>query len=88
MIFLSQESLIEDGAATLTDFSASIIGDALTSIIKTNESQIKNIVVCGGEENSLLMKLIKNYTPKKIYFKLIDEYGIDGDFVESQLLPT
>ena len=30
------------------------------------------------------MKAIQNKLPQKIKMKLIDEYNIDGDFVESQ----
>ena len=39
---------LEDGAATLTDFTASIIGEEISQLLKETETNIKNILVCGG----------------------------------------
>ncbi len=68
---------IEDGAATLTEFTAKIIIKELKKIQYKTE-----IILCGGgRKNNYLVKKIR----KKINnIKLIDLYGIDGDFVESQ----
>ena len=75
---------LEDGAATLTEFSASIIADTISTIVH-KENKLNNILVCGGgRKNKVLMKAIQNKLPQKIKMKLIDEYNIDGDFVESQ----
>ena len=76
---------LEDGLSTLTDFTASIIYD---SIINT-KSHIKNknfkILVCGGgRKNLTLVNSIIKKLPKNIYLNLIDDYKINGDFVESQ----
>ena len=37
----------------------------------------------GGRKNKTLLK-IKKKLPSKINLKLIDEYGYNGDFIESQ----
>ncbi len=75
---------LEDGAATLTELTANIIGESL-SFILSKENLIKKILICGGgRKNKILLKKILKYLGPKISFKLIDEYGVDGDFVESQ----
>ncbi len=83
-ISFSRGLQLEDGAATLTEFTASIIGDALSQILN-KESLIKNILICGGgRKNNILLSAISKYLSSKFNLKLIDDYGIDGDFVESQ----
>jgi len=69
---------LEDGAATLTEFTAQIIISAL-NLNKFNNAEI--ILCGGGRNNKFLFKKIKKKNSK---IKLIDEYGINGDFVESQ----
>ena len=69
---------LKDGAATLTEYTAVIISE----FIKTMP-RVKEIIVCGGgRENKFFLRQISN----KIKYKLvpIDNYGINGDFVESQ----
>jgi len=76
---------LQDGVSTLTDFTASIIGEELYSSFKNIKKEIKNIFLCGGgRKNDILIKKIKENLSKKINLKLIDEYKINGDFVESQ----
>jgi len=76
---------LEDGVATLTDFTATIIGEELSLSIKNSNKKIKNILLCGGgRKNKILIKKIKENLNAKINLELIDEYKIDGDFVESQ----
>ena len=71
--FVSGLSL-EDGAATLTEFTSEIISKKILD---------KNIYICGGgRKNKFLIETIEKKIKSKI--KLIDELGIDGDFVESQ----
>ena len=42
-------------------------------------------MVCGGgRKNIFLLSAIKKYITKKVKLKLIDDYDIDGDFIESQ----
>ncbi len=65
---------LEDGAATLTEFTSHILSKKILD---------KSVFVCGGgRKNEFLMDSIK----KKIKgnLELIDNLGINGDFVESQ----
>ncbi len=65
---------LEDGAATLTEFTAQIF---------SKKNLYKNIYVCGGgRKNKFLIENIEKVIKNKI--KLIDDLKIDGDFVESQ----
>ncbi len=74
---------LEDGAATITEFSASIIADSILSIKKDND--FREIIVCGGgRKNMTLIQKIKKNLQRNIKIDLIDEYGVDGDFIESQ----
>tara|TARA_B100000767_G_C19716603_1_gene515264 strand:- start:372 stop:1499 length:1128 start_codon:yes stop_codon:yes gene_type:complete len=76
---------LEDGAATLTDFTGRIIGEGLFSFLsKTREKPWKILVCGGGRKNLTLMQKIKSRTPKNYITQNIDDYGVDGDYVESQ----
>ena len=76
---------LEDGSATLTEFTAGIIGDGLNVLFENFDNQIKNIFLCGGgRKNDFLIKKIKSYLSKDINIQLIDKFKIDGDFIESQ----
>ena len=76
---------LEDGAATLTDFTARIIGTALFSLLSKVSNKLWKVLVCGGgRKNKVLIEKIKKNTLKNIIIQPIDEYGINGDFVESQ----
>jgi len=64
----------EDGVATLTSYTAKILSKKIPNGI---------IYLCGGgRKNNFLVKSIQEKIKGKI--KLIDDLGIDGDFVESQ----
>jgi len=69
---------LEDGAATLTEFTARII---ISAIKKTDRYKEKIILCGGGRKNNFLVERLKKASDR---IKLIDEYGIDGDFIESQ----
>ena len=76
---------LEDGAATLTDFTARVIGSALFSLLSKVSDKLWKVVICGGgRKNNFLIEKIKKNTLKNIVIKPIDDYGVDGDFVESQ----
>ena len=76
---------LEDGATTLTDFTARIIGSALFSLLSNVNTKLWKVLVCGGgRKNHVLIEKIKKNTLKNIILQPIDDYGIDGDFVESQ----
>ncbi len=70
-----------DGAATLTYFTINIINSLF---LANKKLKIKEkIILCGGgRKNKFLVKSIQERSKEKI--KLIDDIGIDGDFVESQ----
>ena len=68
----------EDGAATLTEFTAQIIISAIKSVDRYKEI----IILCGGgRKNSFLVDKLKKESER---IRLIDEYKVNGDFVESQ----
>ena len=76
---------LEDGAATLTDFTGRIIGASLFTLLSYKRESFFKVLVCGGgRKNKILLNQIKNRTPKNIILQQIDDYGVDGDFVESQ----
>ncbi len=76
---------LEDGVTTLTDFTASIIGEELSSSLINSKEKIRNVLLCGGgRKNKVLLKKIVENSSKEINFNLIDNYKINGDFIESQ----
>ena len=69
---------LEDGTATLTEFTSQII----ISAIKAADRYKERIILCGGgRKNNFLVEKLKE---KSSRIKLIDQYDVDGDFVESQ----
>jgi len=69
---------LEDGAATLTEVTCKNLKSSLSFRKKLKY----NLVLCGGgRKNKFLTNSIKK---NGINYHLIDNYGIDGDFVESQ----
>ena len=75
----------EDGVTTLTDFTASIIGEELSLSLNKTKHGIKNVLLCGGgRKNNYLIKKIKEYLPANLILEPIDNYKINGDFIESQ----
>jgi len=76
---------LKDGATTLTDFTASIIGSSLTSILSNFKNKIPKVLVCGGgRKNKVLIEKIKKNTSPELIIQSIDDYGVDGDYVESR----
>tara|TARA_B100001093_G_scaffold393779_1_gene380442 strand:- start:129 stop:1250 length:1122 start_codon:yes stop_codon:yes gene_type:complete len=76
---------LEDGAATLTDFTARVIGSSLFSLLSNTSDKLWKVIVCGGgRKNNLLIEKIKKNTSKNLVIQSVDDYGVDGDFVESQ----
>ena len=76
---------LEDGLSTLTDFTASLISKSIVTSIDLDKDKKLNILICGGgRKNSFLINSIKNKTPSNMNLSLIDDYKIDGDFIESQ----
>ena len=76
---------LEDGVATLTEFTSKVISESLNDYLSYFDRKIKNVLVCGGgRKNKLLIKKIKNFTLSSVDLDLIDKYGVDGDYIESQ----
>ena len=71
---------LEDGAATLTEYTADILAKSLDEYSKSFDSKI--ILTGGGRKNKFLIRRLKEKSHYTVL--LIDDYGIDGDFVESQ----
>ena len=76
---------LEDGAATLTEFTAKLISAALISLLSSTKDKFHKVLVCGGgRKNKVLLTRIKELISERALLQSIDDYGIDGDFVESQ----
>ena len=76
---------LEDGLSTLTDFTASLIHQSIITSINFNKGKSLNVLICGGgRKNLFLINSIKNKIPSNVNLCSIDDYKINGDFVESQ----
>ena len=83
-IFFAKGLSLENGAATITDFTAKIIADGMNFIHEMRQPFIHKWLVCGGgRKNKYLLEQIKNNC-KQIDINPIDQYEVDGDFIESQ----
>ena len=85
---------LEDGAATLAEITACIITASIMDLKGIYSKSVNILISGGGRKNNFLINRIKKLINqnRKTYYKirtfmsvkLIDEYGVDGDFVESQ----
>ena len=76
---------LEDGTATLTDFTGRIMSEALFNLLSRTGDKLWKVLVCGGgRKNITLMDSIKKRTSKNLVIQSIDDYDINGDFIESQ----
>ena len=77
---------LEDGCATLTNFSAYLISKGIEYLIEKTKTLNGIYLVCGGgRKNNQLIKNINEYLfDKKIELENIDDYGFKGDYIESQ----
>jgi len=74
-----------DGLSTLTKFTSEIIYQSIFKATKINQNDKINILVCGGgRKNLTLMENIKKRLPSNICLNLIDDFNVNGDFIESQ----
>ena len=71
---------LEDGAATLTEYTSEILQYHLKMSFDGPKENI--LTTGGGRKNKFLIKRIEEKI--NIPIKPIDDFGIDGDFVESQ----
>tara|TARA_Y100000591_G_scaffold328905_1_gene356392 strand:+ start:953 stop:2098 length:1146 start_codon:yes stop_codon:yes gene_type:complete len=83
-MFFAKGLSLENGAATITNFTAKLIANGMNYVHgETKASENKWLVCGGGRKNKYLIESIKNNF-KKINIKLIDQYKVNGDFIESQ----
>jgi len=85
---------LEDGAATLAEITACTIIGSIMDFKGTYSKSVNILISGGGRKNNFLINRIKKlinqnrktYHEERAFMsiKLIDELGIDGDFVESQ----
>ena len=78
---------LEDGASTLTDYSAALIAQGIKYANgKDTYGTTKWLVCGGGRKNKYLINCIKKneIDSSNTSIDAVDKYNIDGDFVESQ----
>ena len=77
---------LEDGCATITNFTAYLIARGIEHANSNNDKPIKYLVCGGGRKNNFLIQSIKDYlsNKKNISLSSIDDYNLNGDYIESQ----
>ena len=77
---------LEDGCATITNFTAYLIARGIEYACNKNKKPLKFLVCGGGRKNNFLIQCIKDYLSHKQNISLnpIDDYKLDGDYIESQ----
>ena len=77
---------LEDGSATITNFTAYLIAKGIEHSNGNNIKPIKYLVCGGGRRNTFLIQSIKDYLSHKqnISLNSIDDYSLNGDYIESQ----
>jgi len=77
---------LEDGCATITNFTAYLIAKGIEYANGSNNRPIKYLICGGGRKNNFLIQNIKDYLlhKKNISLTSIDNYNFNGDYVESQ----
>ena len=84
---------LEDGAATLTEYTARIIVNYFSTYNKGVKDLHRPVTLTGGGRknkflfdriNDLAIHLDSIFSPTPLMFEDIDNYITDGDFVESQ----
>ncbi len=76
---------LEDGAATLTAFTAKIISSKISYLLNEYDKKIIKIIICGGgRKNKSLIKQIKLNSRKNLSFYNSEDFQLNGDFIESQ----
>ena len=83
-IFFAKGLSLENGAATITNFTATLIANGMRYSHGIGQPSMYKWLVCGGgRKNKYLLESIKDNF-EEISIEPIDQYEIDGDFVESQ----
>ena len=83
-IFFAKGLSIENGASTITDFTAKLISDGIDYVHSRYSLKNSEWLVCGGgRKNEYLIEKIQSYL-KNINLTVSEKYNVNGDFVESQ----
>ena len=74
---------LEDGCATITEFTAYLIAEGIKFLNKNNS---KKYLFCGGGRKNkfLIESIIRNSNLNKNSFDIIDNFKLNGDYIESQ----
>jgi len=77
---------LEDGCATITNFTAYLIAKGIEHSNGNNIKPIKYLICGGGRKNTFLIQSIKDYLSheQNISLNSIDDYSLNGDYIESQ----
>ena len=77
---------LEDGCATITNFTAYLIAKGIEYANGNYDKPIKYLVCGGGRKNNFLIQSVKDYLKSKqnIILNSIEEYNLNGDYIESQ----
>ena len=77
---------LEDGCATITKFTAYLIAEGLKMISDQDNLFPKINILCGGgRKNTSLVQNLKSFlSNNETELKNIDEFELDGDYIESQ----
>ena len=83
-IFFAKGLSLENGAATITEFTAKLISNGINYIHSRDKLFSNNWLVCGGGRKNkyLLENIKKNF--EELQLVPIEKYEINGDFIESQ----
>ena len=83
-IFFAKGLSIENGASTITDFTAKLISEGIDYVHSKYSLKNSEWLVCGGgRKNEYLIEKIQSYL-KNINLTVSEKYNVNGDFVESQ----
>ena len=76
----------EEGCNTITEFSAYLIANGINNLRNKNDDVDLFVFCGGGRKNNYLIKRVNNYInkSKRYVIKNIDDYNLNGDFIESQ----
>ena len=74
---------LEDGCSTITEFTAYLIAEGIKFLNKENSNKY---LFCGGgrKNNFLIESIIRNSNLNKNNFDIIDNFQLNGDYIESQ----
>ena len=74
---------LEDGCSTITEFTAYLIAEGIKFLNKDNSN--KYLFCGGGRKNKFLIEsIIRNSNLNKNNFDIIDNFHLNGDYIESQ----